>query len=1161
MKKKFIFCLLLCLFIQVNAKEITLNEYENELKIERSYIVCNHVFDLTNGYNPSLKDLLVAASYCDIDKVSVYEIKISENINGDIIREYNDLLNNESLSTFPSIDIKYIYYNNISSDDFKDIDNNKTLSYKSSNTKELLEDSYNNLNIERAYILGEYVFNLDNGFNPSLLDLLMASTTTYTNDITVYEIKKSENINGDIITEYSDLLSFHNIERFPSFKTKYVYSKHIVNNNPDLIIKSDDIITVLEKNVIYTGEKVSVNKGTNISGSKIIYTYYENDDCTGNILLDAPSNAGNYSVKLHSDGNSEYNETDLCIKHTINKSNTSTTIEEIIRDIDENIDISEKVNSVLLSNSQNISNGSYEFNYYEDNLCENRIDLPESFGNYYVKATLKDNQNYHSSSSDCTSYTILKPSEVSISALNNVSLGNLLTVSRDTSEVTMQADTKVWSNKMEYNDEDIRGNSRFTIKVNKDFIGDEDTYYDVIIDYYDEGNGIVIMQSSQEENNDINYSKYNYGGYVEDFPIWQNRIFSLKNLTFSLTNTNEWKRYTFNVTNKFFDKDLDNYIHFYFGQEKEGSIKNVKVSKITIVKRVFKVDTIDSNGNNVIGNIYTKDNFGMGFSINNTSSLSKKIKLSYEIVDVNKNKIYENNLGEVNFNSNEKKDYYLDYFNTLDLYGSFRLIVTIEYNGTIEKEEIRFSKIFNDLTGERNDILALNANYGYSGWYSTNIAKKTLNLSSKLGVYQIRQGINDVFLQSDILNGYTNRLGRYQDTFDSLIKINHQDVLPIIWNTYTDISLDSNGLLTDESFISLKEEIVEYYKRFALEYGDYFEYYEMLNEWNNGSPYNAVTPEQYAEIVVEVSKEIRKIDSDAKIVALTSHDDIWRYKNDCSYYSPSETSHQHFSEDSWVARVLKTKWKDDNNVEKSFLSYVDVVAIHLYPYYVEKTIEDNYYYERMNEVRKIIEYYNDESKNIPIWFTETGLYTLYDGKNEEVQASNIVKTLIFSQANQGTEDINDFHPLNIDKVYLFALQDTSEYVFDGEANYGIVSTFKDNNVRPFTRSVEMYAKASYVAVNMFSNILNNYKLIDTNLNYENINDYNIFYKFKKDEKIVIATWNLSEEESNVELNIENVNGKIADIYDIYGNKLDSITIKDNLIKLDVSEIPKYIVIS
>ena len=100
-----------------NGSYITEDEYIN-LGIERAYVIGNYLFDISNNFNPSLKDLLIASSYVDIDNVKVYELKISTNIYGDIVKEYRELLDNVLLDSFPNITIKYVYD---SVDSFNDV--------------------------------------------------------------------------------------------------------------------------------------------------------------------------------------------------------------------------------------------------------------------------------------------------------------------------------------------------------------------------------------------------------------------------------------------------------------------------------------------------------------------------------------------------------------------------------------------------------------------------------------------------------------------------------------------------------------------------------------------------------------------------------------------------------------------------------------------------------------------------------------------------------------------------------------------------------------------------------------------------------------------------------------------------------------------------------
>ena len=104
-----VFLMLFC--INTKAKELEEKEYKN-YNVKRGYIVCNYVFDISK-YNPTLKDLLLASQSCPIDDVSIYEIKYSEDINGNATSSYRELLDSKELTKFPNLDISYIFYGDI----------------------------------------------------------------------------------------------------------------------------------------------------------------------------------------------------------------------------------------------------------------------------------------------------------------------------------------------------------------------------------------------------------------------------------------------------------------------------------------------------------------------------------------------------------------------------------------------------------------------------------------------------------------------------------------------------------------------------------------------------------------------------------------------------------------------------------------------------------------------------------------------------------------------------------------------------------------------------------------------------------------------------------------------------------------------------------------
>ena len=100
---KFLILLFVLLFtFSVKAKSYTKEEYK-ELGVKRAYILCDYVFDMDNGFNPTLKDFLLASQTCPIDNVTLYDIMFTTDINGRAQETFTELLNNRKTSTFFNI--------------------------------------------------------------------------------------------------------------------------------------------------------------------------------------------------------------------------------------------------------------------------------------------------------------------------------------------------------------------------------------------------------------------------------------------------------------------------------------------------------------------------------------------------------------------------------------------------------------------------------------------------------------------------------------------------------------------------------------------------------------------------------------------------------------------------------------------------------------------------------------------------------------------------------------------------------------------------------------------------------------------------------------------------------------------------------------------------
>ena len=118
MFKKLLFTLVIVFILtfsfKVQAKVLSQSEYES-YGIKRAYVIGNYVFDLSK-HNPTLWDFLRAAAFSNDSNTSIIEILVAPNIDGNIERHYTLLETGNKVSSFPKIDIKYIYRSAIKPD-------------------------------------------------------------------------------------------------------------------------------------------------------------------------------------------------------------------------------------------------------------------------------------------------------------------------------------------------------------------------------------------------------------------------------------------------------------------------------------------------------------------------------------------------------------------------------------------------------------------------------------------------------------------------------------------------------------------------------------------------------------------------------------------------------------------------------------------------------------------------------------------------------------------------------------------------------------------------------------------------------------------------------------------------------------------------------------
>lgn len=172
------------------------------------------------------------------------------------------------------------------------------------------------------------------------------------------------------------------------------------------IEKIDDVITATAKTASYTGSKITANSDVEtLSNSKLTFTYFDNTNCTGNQLEDAPINRGNYSVKIVSAGNDNYNSAETCVPHKITQGKPTVTLENK----EANYSGSQiQIDAPAIKNPNgSIISIPYTVNYYNGSSCSgSTISTPINGGTYSAKVITNENNNLLSADSNCATLRI-----------------------------------------------------------------------------------------------------------------------------------------------------------------------------------------------------------------------------------------------------------------------------------------------------------------------------------------------------------------------------------------------------------------------------------------------------------------------------------------------------------------------------------------------------------------------------------------------------------------------------------------------------------------------------------------------------------------------------------------------------------------------------------
>ena len=100
------------------------------------------------------------------------------------------------------------------------------------NAKTLDYDYYKRLNVKYAFIVGDYMFNMDNGYSPSLEDIMIASRTIKDgNPTTLYEIRMFPAWNYFSVSEIYKNTSSNDKNILENMNIRYIYRNNIKKAN------------------------------------------------------------------------------------------------------------------------------------------------------------------------------------------------------------------------------------------------------------------------------------------------------------------------------------------------------------------------------------------------------------------------------------------------------------------------------------------------------------------------------------------------------------------------------------------------------------------------------------------------------------------------------------------------------------------------------------------------------------------------------------------------------------------------------------------------------------------------------------------------------------------------------------------------------------------
>lgn len=213
--------------------------------------------------------------------------------------------------------------------------------------------------------------------------------------------------------------------------------------------------------------------------------------------------------------------------------------------------------------------------------------------------------------------------------------------------------------------------------------------------------------------------------------------------------------------------------------------------------------------------------------------------------------------------------------------------------------------------------------------------------------------------------------------------------------------------------------------------------------------------------------------------------------------------------------------------------YMDALSIH--PYDWSGGFDQVKFHEN---IQKVYDLMNEYNVNLPVVFSEIGWTTANcdTGVSEKEQAESAVKVGFYSKAN-GLAD----------EIYWYDFQDDGANINDQESNFGVTTYQYAKNA--------LSAKPSYLAISAMNSFMSRTTGILGKIENEEKGLYAYSFDTSEDYKVAVM-WTNTELTDKVHLNL---GCREIEVYDYFGNKINTLNRESGKYVIEVSAEPVYII--